>query len=227
MTKITTVNNDTQKFILSQLKHHEWCSFTDMKPAGIASNTYSYHLKQLISGGWVVKAEQGYTLGTKGLAYAARNQEDAAIRMQPNVEVVLLVQDGYGKVALHKRAEQPYIGYWELPVQPMAVADMTVEDAGIWAAKRLLKYVPGTVKHAGAGYIRLFKGKHALTTTLVHVVRFTVESLDLAQEYQWFDPLEVPALVPGVEQLIARAFFGDEFFFEQYSFQLVTQQALL
>lgn len=228
MPKTTTVTNQHQKYILSQLKTRLFARFKDIQPPKISSNSYTYHLKALQKGGWVVKTAKGYSLGPAGLALAERETESTLVRMQPNVAVGFVIQDGYGNILLHKKNEQPYIQQWELPVIHAAVADISVTEAGVWGAKKLLHYVPDTVKHAGDCYIRVHKGKVALSATLMHVIRFTLDDYTPLEGYAWYDPLSVEDLphTPGLQQIIARTFFNDEFFFEEYTVQMTTQQEL-
>lgn len=228
MSKITTVTNDYQKYILSQLKTREYVRFKDLMPPKISSNTFSYHLKALQNDGWIVKSEAGYSLGAAGLAYIERETESKNVRMQPNILVALLVQDGYGKVLLHKKTEQPYINQWELPVVHAAVADTSVRESGIWAAKKLLHYMPESLRHAGDCYIRIHRGKVAVGSSLVHVIRFEIDDYAPRPGYEWVEPLQVGVLphVPGLEQIMSRAFFNDDYFFEEYTVQLSTQKSL-
>jgi len=223
----TTVKNPHQKFILSQLITREHARFKDLKPPKIGSNAYSYHLKELQKGGWITKSEAGYCLGPTGLAHIERDIESKPVRMQPNVAVALVVQDGYGKILLHKKLEQPYINQWELPMVPAAVADISVREAGVWAAKALLRHVPDTVGHVGDCYIRVHKGKIALGSTLIHVIRFTLDDYVAPEGYAWVDPLRVESMpcAPGVERIMTRTFFNDSFFFEEFTVQLTTQEA--
>lgn len=226
MGKVATVTNEYQKYILSQLKTREYARFKDIKPPKISSNAFSYHLKELLGGGWITKSNAGYSLGPAGLAFIERDTGSKAVRMQPNIAVVFIVQDGYGNILLHKKTEQPYIGQWELPSLSMAVADTSVREAGIWAAKKLLHIVPETVRHAGDCYVRVHKGKVALSSTFMHVIRLDVDDYKPLKEFAWFDPLGVSALphVPGLEQIMTRTFFNDDFFFEEYTVQLIAQE---
>lgn len=227
MSKDTTANNKIQKYVLSQLSTKEFARFKDLQPPRTSSNIFSYHLKQLVNGGWIQKNEQGYTLGIKGLAFAERgNEETTIVRMQPNIAIVLLIQDSNGKVLLQKRSTQPYLHHWQLPTVRALVVDVSVMDAGIWAAKQTVHYVPETVRHAGDCYIRLHSGKIAVSSTLFHVVRFEVDTLSVVEDTAWYKPLDIGkiATLPGTEQIMTRAFFNDEFFFEEYTVQLTTQE---
>lgn len=219
---------DYKTYILSQLKYRQYARFSDIKPPKVSTNAFSYHLKKMIKDGWLLKTDDGYTLAIRGLAYADRESANKLVRSQPNIGIVLLIQDGYGKVLLKKRQEQPYIGSWGLPFVNAGVADTSVEQAGTWACKQLLKTIPDSVKHVGDCYVRTHKGKLAIGSVLNHVVRVDAHGIDATDEFAWFEPLSLSQmiLVPGTESVITRAFFNDNFFFEEYTVQLKDQVAL-
>ena len=78
---------DYKQHILSQLKQKQFARFSDIKPAKVSTNTFSYHVKKLIKNGWIIKSDQGYTLGMRGLAYVDRDTAGKEVRSQPNVNV--------------------------------------------------------------------------------------------------------------------------------------------
>lgn len=231
MSKITTVNNTVQKYILSQLINNETARFKDLQPPKTSSNALSYHLKRLVADDWVQKTATGYTLAAKGLAYAARNTTATAsgsVRMQPSVAIALVVQDPEGRILLQQRASQPYIHQWQLPTANATVADESVLQAGKWFAKQLFKHVPDTLRHSGDCYVRIHRGKVALQSTLVHIVRLEADPKILPDTLAWFEPLDVEKLAtyPGTEQIMTRAFFNDIYFFEEYTLQANNQSSL-
>lgn len=219
----TSVKGTIQNEILSKLITVEFASFSSLKPKAVASNTYAYHLKQMLAEGWVTKSEHGYSLGLRGISFAERSQEQKPVRLQPNVKIALFVQDEEGRLLLKARTVQPYIACLGLPVVPATVADISITEAAKWGAKTLLHMVPPDVKHAGSCYVRIYKDKIALTSTLNHVVRFTVASgSKLPAGLEWSDLISLSErkLVPGDNQIISRTAFGDDFFFEEFVINL-------
>ncbi len=229
MVRKSSVKNDYQKYILSQLRTSQFARFSDIKPENINSNSFSYHLKELLKGGWITKSAQGYSLGPSGLAHAARDTEEKTVRMQPNLMIALLIQDPEGNVLLHKKSEQPYIATWELPSVPAAVADTSIRDAAEWAARKLLHITPDNPRHAGDCYVRVHRGKVALTATMFHIIRFAVGAYEAPTNFMWVDPLKIAALshAPALDQIVARAFFNDPYFFEEYTVQYSIQAPLV
>lgn len=219
---------DNKHYILSQLKHKESARFSDLKLPNMSTNAFSYHLKKLVKEGWLKKTEQGYVLGTRGLAYMDREASDKLVRSQPNVTIVLLIQDGYGKVLLKKRAEQPYLSTWGLPAASASVADTSILEAGRWACRQFVKTVPDNIRHVGDCYVRVKKDSLALGSHLNHVIRLELDNIEITDDFMWTKPLDLSQmqLVPGTENIITRAFFNDTFFFEEFTVQLSDQIAL-
>lgn len=60
-----------KQYILDKLVFAEYLRNRDMRPPGVESNLYQYHLKELLKDGYIKKLETGYTLSKKGLQYAS------------------------------------------------------------------------------------------------------------------------------------------------------------
>ena len=54
--------------------------------------------------------------------------------------------------------------------------------------------------------------------TLAHIVRFETDAIAATDDLQWVKPHELAkqSHAPAVEQNVTRAFFDDEFFFEEF-----------
>lgn len=240
-----TIQHHIQRSIVSVLTKQEFARFRDLKPANVDTNLFSYHLKLLQKAGFIAKTEQGYTLAEKGLQYVDRaNTAEMKLRSQPKIITMLLIQDGYGKVLLQKRAKQPYINTWTLPYGKMHIDDESVLAAARRESQEKLKFDPHKLRHAGDCYIVV--GYHErvevkdeaagtfedgdtlhLTTkqawcivsrTLAHIVRFETDAIAATDDLIWVEPLDLPTLklAPAVEAIVTRSFFGDVFFFEEF-----------
>lgn len=233
-----------ERSIISYLMTHEYARFSDMRPARVDTNLFTYHLKLLGKNGFVTKTDKGYTLSDKGLVYVDRiSTENMQLRTQPKIITMLLIQDGYGKVLLQKRSKQPYINTWTLPYGKLHIDDESIVAAARRESREKLGYDPHKLRHAGDCYIVV--GKNVAmdddartgslkdgdtldlaqktvfkieTRTLAHVVRYETDAITAGDNLQWVEPLGLPKLklAPAVEQIVARAFFGDDFFFEEY-----------
>ena len=219
MFELTDVKHHIQKYILSTLLRRKYARFRDMRPPRTDTNLYSYHLKILMKLGYVEKHNEGYTLSAKGLAYVDRvNAASVKVREQPKIITMLLVQDGYGNVLMLRRDKQPYIDTWTLPYGKMHLDDSSVSLAARRESVEKLNFEPKHIRHAGSCYIRVYLGGELVTMTLAHIARFETDDISSTDNLQWFSPLEVLKLDtgPAVNEIIARAFFGDDFFFEEF-----------
>ena len=214
------IKHTIDRHILDVLLSREYARFSDMRPPRVDTNLYSYHLKTMLSGGRVEKTDAGYTLTPKGLVYVDRvNASTVAIRRQPKIITMLLVQNCEGDVLMMKRQKQPYIDTWTLPYGKIHIDDASVIGAAKREAQEKLDYIPSEPRHTGDCYIRVYKDDVILTSTLAHIVRFETDDISETGTLQWVSPLKVAKLrtAPAVNEIIARSFFGDAFFFEEFT----------
>lgn len=215
-----TLKHHIQRQIVRQLMFQEYARFSELCPPRVDTNLFSYHLKLLQKQGYVVKADQGYTLSRKGLRYVDRISTDKMqMRTQPKIITMLLVQDGYGKVLLQKRTKQPYINTWTLPYGKLHIEDASLLDAARRESREKLDFDPHKLRHVGDCYIRVMEDKEVESTTLAHILRLDTDAIPAADHLQWVEPLDLPKLrlAPAVEQIVTRSFFGDDFFFEEFT----------
>ena len=215
-----TLKHHIQRQIVRLLMFREFARFSDLCPPRVDTNLFSYHLKLLQKQGYVAKTDQGYTLSRMGLRYVDRISSDKMqMRTQPKIITMLLVQDGYGKVLLQKRTKQPYINTWTLPYGKLHINDATLLDAARREAREKLDFDPHKLRHVGDCYIRVMADGEVESTTLAHIIRFETDAIPAADHLQWVEPLDLPKLrlAPAVEQIVSRSFFGEEFFFEEFT----------
>lgn len=245
MFELDYLTHHIQRDIIAVLLTHEVATFSELRPRKVDSNLFSYHLKLLLRQDFIAKTEKGYTLSRKGLVYADRVSSDKMrLRTQPKIITMLLVQNGDGKVLLQARTKQPYINTWTLPYGKLHIDDESVVMAARREATEKLRYDPRKVRHVGDCYIvvahagyKKMTHDHAgalahddvvgisrqpelaiETRTLAHIVRFETDAIVPSDTLQWVDPLELHRrrLAPAVDQIVARAFFNDAFFFEEF-----------
>ncbi len=105
-----------QYSIVDQLIKNKKCRFSQLKPSGVESNLFQYHLKHTIKEGYVEKVEGGYTLSTRGLQYADKHSSSLrAVRAQPKIITVIVLHNARGEVLLIPKKKQPFIGDYHLP----------------------------------------------------------------------------------------------------------------
>ena len=110
------VMHHIQREILRSLLLVPEARFKDLKPAGLESNIFMYHLKTLIKDGLVEKTDGGYALTTKGKSFVDRsNLVSLKIRVQPKTITILAVTNSDGKQLILERLHQPFINHKGFP----------------------------------------------------------------------------------------------------------------
>lgn len=225
MSDTTVVKHNIQKNILSVLLRQKVARFRDMRPLRTDTNLYSYHLSQLVKGGLVEKTEDGYTLGPAGLVYADGIDTDKpSVRRQPKILTMIVIQNSDGDTLLQRRRKQPYIDMWTLPNGKVHGDDETLHTSAQRAANEKLHLLNQEMHHAGDCYVRVRHGDTPITATLVHVFTFNRDDIVTDDDTTWVQPhkLHKMNLAPGVSEIIARTFFRDPFFFEDFDVSIET-----
>jgi len=219
MIEQATVNHHIQKHIIDVLMYTEVARFSQLRPPKTDTNLFSYHLGKLIKSGLVKKLEDGYTLSTAGLSHVDRvSTQKRIIRMQPKIISMLLIQNSNGDVLLQKRNKQPYINAWTLPYGKIHIDDESLEKAAQREASEKLGLKDQPLRHIGICYIRVRSGDDILSTTTAHVFAFNTDDIKTTDDIVWARPhrLNDYRLAPAVESIVARGFFNDPFFFEEF-----------
>ncbi|KKW04843.1 MAG: NUDIX hydrolase [Candidatus Saccharibacteria bacterium GW2011_GWC2_48_9] len=217
------INHHIQKHIISVLLYQKIARFSELRPPRTDTNLFSYHLKLLQKNTFVEKIERGYTLSPRGLSYVDRvNADKLFVRRQPKIITMLLVQDGYGNILLQRRTKQPYIDTWTLPYGKVHIDDNSVFDGAVREVVEKLGLEIVAPRHVGDAYIRVRADGMILSSTLAHVCRFELEDYSETEYVRWCAPLKLGRyeLAPAVESIVTRSFFGDTFFFEEYTVDL-------
>lgn len=219
MIELTTVNHHIQKNIIDVLMYKEVARFRDLRPARTDTNLFSYHLKTLIKSGLVKKVDDGYTLAANGLSYVDRvSTEKRVVRMQPKIISMLLIQNSEGDILLQRRKKQPYINTWTLPYGKIYIDDISLEKAAQREASEKLGLIDQPLRHIGVCYIRVTADDEILSTTTAHVFAFNKDDIQTSDDIVWARPHKLSSyrLAPAVQEIVARGFFNDPFFFEEF-----------
>jgi len=104
--------------------------FSELRPEGVESNLFQYHLKHTIKEGYVEKVPGGYALSPKGLYFADRHSSQLRdIREQPKIITVLVIKNHEGKVLLQKKQRQPFVGSYHLPAGKIHEKESLIDAA--------------------------------------------------------------------------------------------------
>lgn len=219
MIESVSVSHHIQKFIIDVLMYKKSARFRDLRPPRVDTNLFTYHLNALVKQGMVIKGESGYALSPLGLSYVDRvSSEDKKIRTQPKIISMLVVQNGEGDILLQRRTKQPYIDTWTLPYGKIHVEDTSALKAAQREAREKLGLEDQEMSHAGDCYIRVHSDEGLLSTTLAHVFLFYKDDIETNENLVWARPHRLGdyQLAPAVEEVMARTFFKDPFYFEEY-----------
>lgn len=215
-----TITHHIQKHIIEVLMLQESARFSELRPPKADTNLFTYHLKQLMKEGFLEKNDRLYTLSTKGMTYVDRvSTSDTTVRSQPKIITMLVVQNSEGELLIWKRKRQPFIDAWTLPYGKLHIEDPSVEMAAKREVLEKLGLVNQPVVHAGDCYIRVTADGKSLSTTIAHVFKFETDTLFPSDRLQWVQPHKLGnyKLAPAVEEIVARTFFNDPFFFEEFT----------
>lgn len=130
--------------ILHSLRYAEAERFSSlMRPTGQTSDTFKFHLRKLMSLGYVTKLDNGaYRLTAIGKEYAnVLDEQKRTPKKQPKLAVMLLVTrqvDNETEYLLYKRKVNPFFGYWT-----------AMTDAILWGETFEAAALKRLKKHAG------------------------------------------------------------------------------
>lgn len=111
------IEHHIQRDILTRLMKAKSVRFSHLKPEGMESNSFMYHLKQLIAAGYVTQTDdKSYVLTPQGLSYVdGLSLTNSLPRRQPKLLCIIALRNSDGEYLFAKRLMQPTIDTWMLP----------------------------------------------------------------------------------------------------------------
>jgi 8-oxo-dGTP pyrophosphatase MutT (NUDIX family) len=158
-----------QRKILEKLLYAESQSYAGMRPDGVESNHFAYHLEQLLRAGLIAKHDKQYSLSPQGLRAVDRMSQTAMVdRLQPHIVTVIDITTPDGQTLLFKRRFQPYIYRTGFPLGKTHY-DETIAEA---AARELhektgLRDIPLTYR--GDAYVDAMQAGQTISKILCHI----------------------------------------------------------
>jgi ADP-ribose pyrophosphatase YjhB (NUDIX family) len=212
-----------QRKILGALLYAETLGYAKMRPPGIESNQFAYHLNQLIRDGLVEKAGKSYRLAPKGLSQVDRlSQTKMVDRLQPQIVTAIDLTNEHGETLLFKRLFQPYIFKLGFPL-----GKTHFEETVLQAAERELEEKTGLtdipLTQRGIVYIESTMQGTTISKVLYHVFQGTVSGRPTTTSSHrgsciWTDTgtLQPSELMPAFLDIKALLHQSSNFFFDEF-----------
>lgn len=163
------VEHYIQKDILLRLSKAANLRFSELKPEGMESNIFMYHLRQLMAQKLVEKTEDGYRLADEGLAYIdGFSFHTLRPRKQPKVISILAVRNQQREWLVAQRKYQPYIHQFMLPSGKQHLGESPKAHA-MREVKEKLHMIVADLKRRGLADIRIYRGDKLITHVLAHI----------------------------------------------------------
>lgn len=157
-----------QLHILQKLTFVDEARYSELKPEGVESNHFVYHLKSLIGERFVDKTSKGYKLTTQGKRHVGKlSLHTLQPRFQSKIVTVIICQNEKGEYLLMTWKRQPFLGYTAFPYGKTHFGESIRE-----AAARELKEKSGlTAKltHCGDAYLSIREQGELISHMLCHV----------------------------------------------------------
>jgi len=196
--------HNIQRKILKKLLYAESLTYSQMRPEGVESNHFAYHLEQLLHADIIRKYGKQYSLAPQGLAMVDRlSQEKMVDRLQPHILTVIDITNKAGQTLLFRRSFQPYIHRLGFPL-----GKTHLEETVGQAAARELEEKTGLTDipliQRGIVYLHNTQQGFTITKALCHVFQGSVsEALPTTSSHrgscEWVDTATLTAedVMPG------------------------------
>lgn len=170
-----------QQHILDILRRSEYVRFRDMRPPGVDSNLYSYHLKQLMAHKFVTKTEHGYSLSVRGVAYIDKvSPGTQKLRQQSKIMVMVLIMDERGEVLVRRKTSQPMINKLTFVTGMLHMDDLSLEQSALRKVQQQAGLTLNEAEHIGDCYTRITHEGEIVMNTLIHVFLCRVKRASIA-----------------------------------------------
>lgn len=185
-----------QKHILLILSTTKAARFSQLRPGGIESNLFMFHLNKLLKEELIVKSNGEYSLSSKGKLLAERNTLDKSdIHSEPRTFLLLAIQNPKGEYLLYRRAVYPALNKIGFPLCEVS-SSRSLEKISQDGIKQLCNQT-GSVKYRGTARVRLIAQKSLVSHTieLLYSTKLAKPLTPIASRvgvYFWAKPNELP-----------------------------------
>jgi len=222
------LDHHIQRAIVYRLAFSDGLRFSELKPDSLENKLFDYHLKKVVSAGYVSKSEDGlYTLSAEGrlLGIRALDKPGALADQAESVLFLIVRRASDGAWLFYKRNTHPMLGFSGF----MHTTPNAHETTPVTAARSLTEKtgLTGTFTALGGGYSRIFDS----SGELLSFTHFTLLVSDDAQrelaahdefaEYYWEIRPDFAAdhFFPTTPPLVTH-YERREPFFEEFTFMV-------
>lgn len=177
--------------------------FSELKPEGLESNLFQYHLKHTIKEGYVEKVEGGYALSPKGLYFADRHSSLLkAIREQPKTITILVIKNSQGQVLMQTKARQPFIGSYHFPAGKIHEGE-TLQMAANRELTEKTSLTAVDIEYSATVHVHISKNGTLVSEYIGFI--FTGKYDGDVEGSDWRDASDVHNFAPSVAEVLASA----------------------
>lgn len=217
------LDHHLQRGIVYRLALEDNLRFSELKPETIDNKLFTYHLKKVVSAGYVSKNEDGrYSLTAEGRRLGIRVLSDFQTLADRAHSVLFLVIRRKSDKAwlLYKRKIQPLVnrvGFMHVTPSPDESVLVTASKLCNERTELKCEFEP-----LGNGYFRMFSGDEleSFTHFTLLVCEDAVGELKQGNEYSdyfWEDKPDFTDsnMLPNMKSLVAKYEAGESFFLEE------------
>lgn len=208
-----------QKMIMVRQSEFNTARYSDLRPASVESNLFSYHLGSLIARGYIKKQGNRYSLTPRGKLFVDHSElVSDNPRIEPKNINLLVIKNSFGEHLLYERKKQPFKGYIGFPYGKILLGE-TVHAAAL----RVLGQdfgIETSIKHVGNGYVTAYENDQLISQIFAHIFSGQTVSRDTqVTSYGrafWgrVSAQNKDLLLPGVLDILRHSDSSQQFFIE-------------
>ncbi len=196
----------TQRDVIAKLMYAEELRYSEIKPADMSGNQFSYHLEKLMQEKYVEKNINGlYSLTIKGMELTDRlSYKTMRTTRQPKLAVALFMEGKSGEVLLQRRGRQPYPNTWLLPASRIRLGETPEQTLNRVVSSRMeASDVSSTF--SGVVGVRYLGDNQRFVTDLMYLIYTADEGsvyVPNSGRYVFADLNEQAKLFPGTPEIV-------------------------
>ena len=217
------LDHHLQRAVVYHLAQDDNLRFSELKPAEIESKLFTYHLKKVVSAGYVIKNEDGrYSLTAEGRRLGIRVLSDFQTLADRAHSVLFLVirRKSDGAWLLYRRKIQPLVNRVGFMHCTPNAGESIFETATNICKERT--GLTCEFSALGNGYFRMLSGDtlesftHFTLLVCEDAVGDLIQGNEYAEYYWQAEPdFTDSAMLPNMQALVEKYQVGEQFFLEQ------------